>query len=249
MESHFSFRHDVTVETIREQASKYPCIRLLDCGCGNGSLPEAIAKAGLPINRIRYFGFDQNEHHARQTRAQAQSAGYDLVDVKVRELSDLAGYSRCSFDVIVLNNILHEIPVELLPRLFEQLDSFLARPHGVLCIVDMEALPPEDAIEPWAVMWKASEIEQLLRAGNWSPQHTIHPKRVMTYKVVISPTEHVDLNGMDRFLKSALKDKKRRLLDCLIHRRETGDTGNEIFQLACAFTSVELSLFQLSRGG
>lgn len=249
MTSHFSFRDDVTVETIREQVSKYPCVRLLDCGCGTGSLSEAISRAGLPVNRIHYYGFDQSERCVRQTRAKAQRAGYDLVDLRVRELSDLAGYSRCFFDIVVLNNILHEIPVESLPPLLEQLDSLLARPHGILCIVDMEALPEEDEFEPWAIMWTASEVERLLRAGNWSPQHSTHPKRVIAYKLVIGPTEHVDLDGMVRYLKSALKDKKRRLLDCLGHRRMTGDTGEEVFHLACAYVSVELALYQLSRWG
>ncbi len=248
MLSHFTFREDVTVETIREQVSKYPCIRLLDCGCGTGSLSEAIAIAGLPINRIHYYGFDQNEHCVRQTRAKAQHAGYNLVDLRVRELSDLAGYPRCFFDVIVLNNILHEIPVELLPSLLEQLDSFLARPHGILCIVDMEALPEEDEFEPWAIMWKASEAKQLLRAGNWSPQLSTHPKRVTAYKLVIGPTESVDRDGIARYIKSALTDKKRRILDDLVRHRETGNTGEEVLHLACALASVVVALGQLSKG-
>ena len=247
--SHFSFRDDVTVEMIRELASKHPCLRLLDCGCGDGSLLTAMTRAGLPVNRIQYFGLDQDPRRVKLTRANVRRAGYKKLELKVRELSDLDGYPPGSFDLIVVNNILHEIPVESLPHLLAQLDSLLARPHGVLCIVDLEALPAEDPFEPWAFMWKAAEAEALLRAGNWSPQHSSHPKRVMTFKLVVGPTEQVDLGGMVRYLKSALGNRKRCLLDRLVDRREAGDTGEETRQLACMLASVEVSLRKLVSSG
>jgi len=244
----FSFRDDVTIDTIRDQLAKHSSVRLLDCGCGEGPLPAAMARAGLPVSRIVYHGLDQDERCVKQARAHAHRAGYEKPDVRVRELWDLAGYPPKSFDVIVVNNILHEIPAERLPRLFEQLNSLLARPHGIVCIVDIEALPEEAPLEPWAIMWKAIEAEAVLRAGNWSPQRSTHPKRVTAYKLVFGPTERADLDRMAQSLKTVLDKKRRMLLDEVLRRRASGDTSEEVRRLSSSLTSIIASLHELIRG-
>lgn len=245
---HFAFRHDATVETVRDRLWESRSISLLDCGCGDGSLPRALLKGSLDVKRIRYEGTDQDNRSVLTTRADYDSGAfgqYESFNLSVREIDDVAGLEPTSFDVIVLNNIVHEILTEKLPKVLVSLNSLLIRPKGVLCIVDMEELPSDDSFEPWAITLKCTELMEILRAGGWSPQCSTHPKRVPTYKVVAGPAQNVFVRGIVESLQSVLKTQEKRLLETLDRRRTAQDNSNVVLHLACRLAAVRLSIQNL----
>lgn len=246
----FAFRHDVTVETVRDCLERTRRMRLLDCGCALGGLPRALFQAGLDVARIQYFGTDQNRQSVLTARAQYQLGNlgkYQTFCAIVREIEDFDGFEVTPFDVIVMNNILHEIPKETLPRVLRRLNALLVQQHGLLCIVDMEELPCDEPSEPWAITFKLEEVLAILQAGGWSPQGSTHPKRVQTYKVVCRQTQGISQPGLEKELLNVLNRKRKRLLEILDRHRVSQDISSEVQHLSCALTAVTLSVAHLSK--
>ena len=247
---HFSFRHDVTVENVRDCLAKSRGISLFDCGCGDGDLPKALQRAGLDTTCIRYFGMDQDNRRILTARAEYENGAfgkYQSFDASIREIENLAGYQPTSMDVIVLNNILHEIATERIPRTLVGLNSLLARPHGVLCIVDMEELPADEVFEPWAVTFALDEVVTILRAGGWCPQGSAHPKRVPTYKVVVGPAQDISQERLIEELRVVLTTRKKQLLAVLDRHRSAQHSSADVQRLACGLAAVMLSIQRLSK--
>ena len=104
--------------------------RVLDVGCGPGTNRKHFTGQG-------YLGIDINPRYIR--RAQARMGGsYIVADVSDVPLSDNA-----SFDLILVNSLLHHIPTPQVEILLDRLARLLS-PNGTIHVLDL-VLPERGA--------------------------------------------------------------------------------------------------------
>lgn len=129
-------------------------IRLLDVGCGNGRLAEALERAGYTL---AYVGIDQSSvllEIARRQSRQLQSvhAQFYALDITAshwhEQLRDAA-----PFDLALALAVLHHIPsFELRAAVLREIHALL-KPGGVLVMSNWQFLANErlrKKIVPWA---------------------------------------------------------------------------------------------------
>src|ERR1051325_6459093 len=176
--SHFSFRDDAMVQDVGDWLANHRTriINILDCGCHDGRLAKMMMAAGLELSRIRYFVFDVADASVQAVRAEQERGvfkDYARFEIVLREIIDMAGYKAATFHLIVVNNLLHEVKPEYIPRVLHKFNELLARPTGKLAIIDMEELPTEEC-EPYAITWSANEVAAILKAGGFRPTLSTH---------------------------------------------------------------------------
>lgn len=246
--NYFAFREDAAIQLIADLlADPDREISILDCGCHDARLAKAMMRAGLDVSRLRYFGIDENRAIVQAVQEE-DFKDYRRFQIMLRDISDVGGHEAGAFDLIVVNNLLHEVLPERIPSMLAKLNDLLARPDGKLFLVDMEELTAEDC-EPWAVTWCAKEVERILRAGGFSPIVSRHPKRVCAYRVVTNSIPSVNLTEVVLALFRILHEKKERLLATTARLRASRDISAYAQQEECRLAAVELSIHQLKRGG
>src|SRR5215210_7247001 len=155
--SHSSFRDDAMVQDVTDWLANHRTgfMSILDCGCHDGRLAKMLMAAGVKIGRIRYYAFDVADASVQAVREEQERGvfkDFAHFEIVLREIIDMAGYRPGAFHLIVVNNILHEIRPEYIPRVLQKFNELLARSTGKLAIIDMEELPAEEC-EPCAVTW------------------------------------------------------------------------------------------------
>lgn len=173
MQRHYLVRRDERIETLVRlvRTSQRPDARILDLGCGTGSLMHAFLEA-LPECRVVGVDFDPTLLPLAEARLAPFAGRWQVV------LADLRGPSWPEavggpVDAVVSATALHWLRPDALARLYRQLAGML-RPGGILLNADhvASAHPPvqdawerhrtemrqqEDAgdAEDWASFWTA----------------------------------------------------------------------------------------------
>lgn len=249
--NHSSFRDDATIQYVVEWLANHRAgiMSILDCGCQDARLAKMLMAAGVKLERIRYDAFDMADASVQAVRAeQDRSAFKDFADFKIvlREIIDMDGFKPGSFHLIVVNNLLHEVKPEYIPRVLQKFNELLARPGGRLAMIDMEELPPEE-FEPTAITFRVHEVEKIFLAGGFRPHSSSHKKRVQVYRVWTEPIPHVETKGIAQTLLKILKEKKEQLRDkaaeCCGGRYSSKDAQREL----CKLAAVVLAIHQLER--
>ena len=106
--------------------------RVLDVGCGTGSLTIAAARAAGPTGRV--VGVEPSAEMIERARAKARRARRDV------ELVATAGealpFPDDAFDVVLLSLVLHQLPSDPLHRTMAEVRRVLA-PGGRVLAVDL----------------------------------------------------------------------------------------------------------------
>jgi hypothetical protein len=248
-----TFREDAAIQDINDYlAQRSGWIKVLDCGSHDCRLARAMMAARLDIGRIRYFAFDMDETSVNSVRAEMEYGdfkGFRHFDIRQRRITDIADYKTYSFQLIFLNNLLHEVFVEDIPFVLRQLNKLLARPDGKLSIIDMAELPEPES-ELWAVTWTAKEVKQILEAGGFRPTGSTHLKKVEVCRVVTPPiTDEVKTQGIYYALELILNKKKIELITIADRSRARRDTSAQAHNAVCALGVIELTLGRLKGKG
>jgi len=140
-------------EIIRELGIYQRSIELLDYGCGNLRLLNGLLNAKEYLPAITYTGTDVNQPDKTARRLLSSPQQF-------REIADLRKTVSNQFDVIVLMNVIHEIPLFQLANIFEDIRRFL-KPDGILLLVDMSILPEG---EPLALPFFSWEFTAIFKA-------------------------------------------------------------------------------------
>ncbi|HLE12147.1 MAG: hypothetical protein A2504_17880 [Bdellovibrionales bacterium RIFOXYD12_FULL_39_22] len=101
--------------------------KLLDLGCGNGTVALQMAEKGYEVT-----GIDISEEAIKWAVEKSSDAKL-VVDFKVGNVTDLSNYDDNFFDVIIDSNCLHCIIGDDRKKLLEEVDRVLS-PHGVIYI-------------------------------------------------------------------------------------------------------------------
>jgi ubiquinone/menaquinone biosynthesis C-methylase UbiE len=130
-----------------------PGMRLLDAGCGPGTITAGLARAVAPGEAV---GVDRAAEVLELARAHASEAGITNVRFEQADVYDLP-YADASFDVIHAHQVLQHLadPVAALVEMGRVL-----RPGGVLGVRDadygtMSAWPRSEAIDRWLRLYHA----------------------------------------------------------------------------------------------
>ncbi len=134
---------DVICETIHPAAK-----RILDVGCGDGSIVRALAKRGAHVVGLEIS--DQQLERARGAEAVADER------YMVGRAEDLP-FPDASFDVVLFFNSLHHVPEEVMAAGLDEARRVLVA-HGLLAVQE----PVADG--PYNAMVKLVEDERHVRA-------------------------------------------------------------------------------------
>jgi ubiquinone/menaquinone biosynthesis C-methylase UbiE len=109
-----------------------PGDRVLDIGCGTGSLTIAAARAAGPTGRV--VGVEPGVEMLERARAKARRARLPIEFVATA--GEALPFPAASFDVVLLSLVLHQLPSEPLHGTMSQIRRVLA-PGGRLLAVDL----------------------------------------------------------------------------------------------------------------
>jgi ubiquinone/menaquinone biosynthesis C-methylase UbiE len=110
--------------------------RVLDVGCGTGSLAVALKASAGPTGSVR--GIDASQEMIDVARRNASKAGVD-VNFQVG-LAEAIPFPDGTFDLVVSQLAIHHLPDDLKQTAFEEMYRVL-KSHGRCLIVDFE--PPK----------------------------------------------------------------------------------------------------------
>ncbi|HET7031373.1 MAG TPA: class I SAM-dependent methyltransferase [Candidatus Limnocylindrales bacterium] len=111
--------------------------RVLDVGCGTGSLAIAAARVVGPSGRLA--GVDPSPEMIERASAKARRAGVSVGFVATA--GEALPFPAGSFDVVTLSLVLHQLPVDALHATMAGVRRVLA-PGGRLLLVDLDLSNP-----------------------------------------------------------------------------------------------------------
>ena len=127
--------------------------RLLDAGCGPGSITVGLARAVAPGEVV---GIDLSEDVLETAREQAEAAGVGNVDLQIGDIYGL-DFAAASFDVVFAHQLLQHLtdPVRALREMRRVL-----RPGGLLAVRDsdyatMSPAPKFPEFDDWLALYHA----------------------------------------------------------------------------------------------
>ncbi|RZM19532.1 MAG: class I SAM-dependent methyltransferase [Pedobacter sp.] len=138
---------------IKELSEFQKPVDLLDYGCGNLRLLNALSKSNIPLPEIRYCGTDLKQPSTEGRKLLNESAEF----VSIPELHKKP---TARFDAAVLMNVIHEISLHDMAVIFEDIRRLL-KPGGLFLLVDMSVLPEG---EPLALPFFSWELADLFQA-------------------------------------------------------------------------------------
>ncbi len=191
--SRSSFREDTVIREVNSLLDQRgdQVVRVVDACCGYGVLAAHLRRGlGDGAKNVGYRAFDQSMECVKRVRASHERGGFHEFDAKLAEVWEPPAAWGETADLVVLSNVLHELPASRFPELFAALNRLLVPRKGRICIIDMEELPPNEP-EAIAVNWSRTEVEQFLTAGGLNVSATTHTKAVDVFCVVVNhlPTE------------------------------------------------------------
>ena len=139
------FYDSQTKSIIRELHKIENKICLLDYGCGNLRLLKGLKASDKPLF-VKYVATDVR----RQEVNEFSKDDYEYVEIPTLRKE----YSSC-FDAIILMNVIHEISIEAIATIFEDVRRLL-KSTGLFYLVDMSILPEG---EPLALPFYSWEFD------------------------------------------------------------------------------------------
>jgi ubiquinone/menaquinone biosynthesis C-methylase UbiE len=131
-----------------EQAHIRAGQRLLDVGCGTGSLEVALARLEPGVELV---GLDPDSRALERAQGKARRAG--VAASFDRGFADALPYPDGSFDRVVSSFMFHHLPGPEKAAMLREARRVL-RPGGELHLLDFEARPPGTG--GWVARWLAS---------------------------------------------------------------------------------------------
>jgi len=122
---------------IVEMAQIKPGDRVLDVGCGTGSLTLTAKNYAGPTGSA--YGIDASPEMIDVARKKAQRTGMEAV-FEVR-LIEQTGYPEATFDVVISRLVIHHLPDDLKRKAFAEILRVL-KPGGHIFVADFK--PPDN---------------------------------------------------------------------------------------------------------
>lgn len=163
------------IQSKRHALNQGSCLRVLDFGAGKGRLLASLAARqsedgaqDRPLAEwLDYVAFDVTDEHAPVCQAEVRSV-YGADETQQRYFTDISklssSFDRNSFDLIVMCNVLHEVPPEDWLNLFGEhgkLTRLLKSQGGLLVVEDYQIPAGELAHRHGFLLLDEAELKAL----------------------------------------------------------------------------------------
>ncbi len=200
---------------------------LIDYGCGEGRLLFALSHIPKVIKKhITYVGVDVDEEHLEALSAKIKESGFES-EFKSCTVMNLQDFFEAGLDAdyIFMVNVLHEIPLNELPKLIKDLESMVKK-DGVMLIHEMRELIEG---EMRFVSWDEEDIDEQFKNTSFNvnvrsynsrsgiPLLNVHLNREGTTSTALEEIE----GNLDNMIKNKLKRIEEEL-------KEIEDSGDEL---------------------
>jgi len=148
-----------TVNFIRERFPDFAPKRILDLGCGAGMSTHPLVEAfpGAQVHAV-----DIAAPMLRYAHARSEAMG---VPIHYRQASaEATGYADGSFDLVISNLLLHEIPQKLSRQVLAECHRLLV-PGGITVHNDMVGWP-EDPFQQFMAEWNSHHNNEVFERGS-----------------------------------------------------------------------------------
>jgi predicted ATPase len=169
-------RQSQQIRKIIEKMAARP-LRVLDYGAGRGRILAALGELADLQQSIDYRGYEGFDSEAREECARAISEGYGITleDAANRVYADedslRTSINPGSVHIIVMCNVLHEVPPTDWAKLFTGLFSHCLHPEGYLLIVeDMHIPHGENPHRYGFILLDTEQLQTLFDADREDPE-------------------------------------------------------------------------------
>lgn len=227
-------------------------LRVLDYGAGRGRILAALRESPELHERLDYWAY---EEHAPDVREECLSAIADIYATDVdaarkRMLYDESEFqtklNQNSVHVVVMCNVLHEIPVAKWTGLFTSVLTHCLRPEGYLLVVeDMQIPQGEHAHEHGFILLDRAQLLQLFRARAEDDEHirSVHERggRLVAHLIRAELLANVTGNTVTEALRSR-RDSSLKAIRSLRGGTPSSANGRLLALHAMLFANASLAL-------
>lgn len=170
-------------------------ISILDYGCGNMRLYNALLQLNFPFN---YVGTDFKLSDSAAKIVQIND------NCNFVPLSEITQIDRNSFDIICLSNVIHEISITAFAEVLLNI-KLLLRQDGHFLLIDMSVLPKGELLGlpyfPNEIMGLFEPIDYIFETESGYPiiACEISPKKIMLPHIVIEKLHNLIIKKRDAF--------------------------------------------------
>ena len=199
-------------------------LRILDLGAGKGRLASELAEdlEGKSSSPIDYIAFDTDDKDANECRAAIECLHGKSNDRYFNDWNDLRSqYDEGSFHIVVMCNVLHEIPPAEWRNLFglKGTVSKMLKTDGFLLLVEVQQLPyGEQAHKYGFLVLDTAQIRKLfaIKESDMSglkidSRHDAWLKAHLISKPLLERYSHETLQGALKDLGDTAREKIQKL--------------------------------------
>jgi len=234
-------------------------VRILDFAAGRGRLAASLRQAGLAANRkFTYYAFNDLRFSSEEDRRECLEHICQLdqpgepAQYVVDALYKLTGPGMCSMDLVVLCNVLHEIPVEDWQRCFTGLFELMASDGKLILLEDQLPQIGELPHEKGYVILDELAVKELFNSSN---AVTVLPSGLDGRLTAFAIDKAVLKQVTSLTIGKALDKVMRRAREQIRWIRETGKNGSTYklgrkhAHFTLLYANAQLALEQYPVGG
>lgn len=194
------------IKSVLDGLRKDKSLKLLDYGAGKGRLLANIVETNKELlQALDYVAFDKFATNKSYCEEVITSAYEHKPNSYYNSMVDLKAVHKGSFDVVLLCNVLHEIPPSEWLDLIKSITALLNE-NGILLIVEDSQIPiGEKAHQHGFIVFDEAQIRELFAIGSAndfiSQQHSIGKSRLKAHLI---PMKYL-ANISEKTRKDALK--------------------------------------------
>lgn len=193
------------IKDVLDSLRKGKSLKLLDYGAGKGRLLANIVETNKDLlQSLDYVAFDKFDSNKNHCEGVIASAHGDRPNSYYNSMTDLKAVHRGSFDIVLMCNVLHEIPPSEWLNLMKSITDLLNENGGLLIVEDSQIPIGEKAHQHGFIVFDEAQIRELFAIGAATDFLSQSHSKNSRLKAHLIPKKYLS-NISDETRKAAIK--------------------------------------------